>query len=260
LKHLLDVVASRSHALRGMPKYAALYHGLVGAIESGVWKPGDQLPPEDVIARGVNLSLGTVQRALRMLADEGIVVRQHGRGTFVAGVEGRREQVRHYRFLADDGLTVLPLYSRTLAIREVPGEGAVADFFTPESRLIEIRRIINVNLEFQCLDTIFLSAARFPGFLEMRPNELDGVSLNYELDTRYNAPTMRTVQQVQCMELPAAACREMALEPGSVGLQWETLGYTYRDAPLFFQHCFLPPSRRRLLIDGSGPAGSRSLV
>jgi DNA-binding GntR family transcriptional regulator len=233
LKHLLDVVASRSHALRGMPKYAALYHGLVGAIESGVWKPGDQLPPEDVIARGVNLSLGTVQRALRMLADEGIVVRQHGRGTFVAGVEGRREQVRHYRFLADDGLTVLPLYSRTLAIREVPGEGAVADFFTPESRLIEIRRIINVNLEFQCLDTIFLSAARFPGFLEMRPNELDGVSLNYELDT---------------------------LEPGSVGLQWETLGYTYRDAPLFFQHCFLPPSRRRLLIDGSGPAGSRSLV
>jgi GntR family transcriptional regulator len=232
----------------------------MGAIESGIWKPGDQLPPEDVIARGVKLSLGTVQRALRMLADEGIVVRQHGRGTFVAGVEGRREQVRHYRFLADDGWSLLPLYSRTLSVQAVETERAVGEFFADEAQLVEIRRIINVNLEFQCLDTVLLPASRFPNFVKARPSELDGVSLNFELDTRYNAPTLRTVQQLQCMELPAAACREIGLEPGSIGLQWETLGYTYRDAPLFYQHCYLPPSRRRLLIEGQESASSRSAV
>lgn len=236
------------HAVRGMPKYASLYHSLMGAIEAGLWKPGEQLPPEDVLARNVNLSVGTVQRALGMLADEGVLVRQHGRGTFVAGVEGRREQVRHYRFLSDDGQTILPLYSRTLSINAVKAEGPVRDFFAAERELVEIRRVINVNLEFQCLDTVFLSAAQFRSFLNMRPADLDGVSLNYELDTSYNAPTLRTEQRIRCMVLPDAACREIGLEAGSVGLQWETRGFSYRDAPLFFQHGYLPPSQRPLLL------------
>ena len=241
---------------RGAPKYVVLYENLVAAIEAGTWKPGERLPAEAEIARRVSLSLGTVQRSLRMASDAGILVRRHGHGTFVAGVESRRDRVRHYRFLDDDGATLLPLYSRTLSIRADDGDSQVRGFFAPEQRFVEIRRIINVNLEFQCLDTVWLSAARFGSFLELSPAALDGVSLNWELDTRHNAPTLRTEQEVQCTGLPEAVARTLGLAGGTDGMQWLTRGYSYRDQPLFFQHGWLPPGGRRLMIgDPAPPAG-----
>lgn len=54
-------------------------------IRSGVWAAGAKLPTEQELARIHNVSLTTVRRALEDLAEEGLVVRRQGAGTFVAG-------------------------------------------------------------------------------------------------------------------------------------------------------------------------------
>lgn len=53
-------------------------------ITSGVWKPGDAVPSEAALMTQFNISRMTVNRALRELAAEGMVIRIQGSGTRVA--------------------------------------------------------------------------------------------------------------------------------------------------------------------------------
>jgi DNA-binding FadR family transcriptional regulator len=63
-------------------------HRLLGefrrAIESERWLPGTQIPTERDLSSEFGLARNTVRRALKVLQDEGILVRDVGRGTFVA--------------------------------------------------------------------------------------------------------------------------------------------------------------------------------
>ncbi|MDB5606824.1 MAG: lldR 3 [Bradyrhizobium sp.] len=54
------------------------------AIESKRWPPGHQIPTERSLAMEFSLARNTVRRALKILEDEGTIVRDVGRGTFVA--------------------------------------------------------------------------------------------------------------------------------------------------------------------------------
>jgi len=65
------------------PKYYQLKKHLVGRIERHQARVGDQLPPEDELARQYGVSRNTVRQALDVLEHEGYIERSHGRGTFV---------------------------------------------------------------------------------------------------------------------------------------------------------------------------------
>lgn len=52
-------------------------------IDSGIWPDGFQLPTERALANEYGLARNTVRRALKALEEEGRLVRQVGRGTFV---------------------------------------------------------------------------------------------------------------------------------------------------------------------------------
>lgn len=56
------------------------------AIEAGLLVAGEQLPPDAEVAQALDVSEITARRALKSLADEGVLVRRRGRGggTFVA--------------------------------------------------------------------------------------------------------------------------------------------------------------------------------
>ncbi len=53
-------------------------------INSGKYLPGQKIPSENELAKKFGASRQTVRKAIRKLADEGLVYAQHGCGTFVA--------------------------------------------------------------------------------------------------------------------------------------------------------------------------------
>ena len=63
---------------------------LLGLIEHGTYEPGEQLPSEKELSVKLGISRSTLREALLNLEQEGIVIRRHGVGTFVApGYEQR---------------------------------------------------------------------------------------------------------------------------------------------------------------------------
>jgi GntR family histidine utilization transcriptional repressor len=67
-----------------IPAFRRVKAHVLERIQAGVWKEGDAIPGEEALAREFGVSRMTVNRAIRELSDEQIVVRVQGSGTYVA--------------------------------------------------------------------------------------------------------------------------------------------------------------------------------
>ena len=244
------VQLSRELARRGRdvgerpPKYLQIADLLLARIEKGHWKSGELLPSESELAQALPASLGTIQKALNHLATRGIVVREQGKGTFVIRARTPDRYLRHFRFLAEDGRTLLPAYMRMLSVNLVREHGPWARFLGAEPDYVHLRRLMNINGEFDVFSEIYLSGGRFRALASMEPQELEGASIRDLLSDRFNAPTLGIEQTFRCLTLPPRVCKEMGTPHGTVGIMWEIFGRSYRDAPVTFQRAFVPPVDR----------------
>ena len=67
-----------------MPLWRQLADVLRQEIGSGKLQPGRVIPSETTLMQEHGLARGTVRKAIDALADEGLVLRVQGRGTYVA--------------------------------------------------------------------------------------------------------------------------------------------------------------------------------
>lgn len=84
-----DVTALSSPAVAGITRLSAVdtvRARIALSIELGLLRPGEALPADSEVAGALEVSEITVRRALKSLADNGVLVRRRGRGggTFVA--------------------------------------------------------------------------------------------------------------------------------------------------------------------------------
>lgn len=112
------------HPEPGQSRYAALAAALRARIVAGEWPPGSALPAETALAAEHGVALGTLRRALELLADQGLVERVHGRGTFVRSGLAGAPMLRFFRFGAHEG-GATPV-SRILARQVVAAPAEVA--------------------------------------------------------------------------------------------------------------------------------------
>lgn len=107
----------------GQSRYGALAAALREHILAGDWPPGSALPAETTLASLHGVALGTLRRALDVLAEQGLIERRHGHGTFVrTGLTGA-PMLRFFRFGERAG--EVP-HSRILARQVLPATAEVA--------------------------------------------------------------------------------------------------------------------------------------
>ena len=66
------------------PPYLRVSDDMRRKVMDAVWLPGEQIPSLDQLAAEYQVSRATVQRAVKMLTDEGLLVTRPRWGTFVA--------------------------------------------------------------------------------------------------------------------------------------------------------------------------------
>ena len=233
----------------GVPKYAQLRDALIVAIESGRFQPGSRLPTEQELARTTPFSLGTVQRALRELVESGVVVRRQGSGSFIADSRKAMDAPWHCRFIADDGVSLLPVYPRVRARERVRERGPwSAHLDQREGELIRIDRVIGIADEFSVFSKFYLDARRFPGILDKPLADLDGANLKLIISREFGLPVTRVAQTVSFTAFPAAVCAALGLKRETSGTLLEIAASAGRGRAVYYQELFIPPNRRRLVI------------
>jgi GntR family transcriptional regulator len=72
------------------PAYLQLAALIKRRIANGEYSPGHRIPAESIISRSCGVAVMTVRQAISLLAEQGLLKRVHGRGTFVCGPDWTR--------------------------------------------------------------------------------------------------------------------------------------------------------------------------
>lgn len=232
----------------GVAKYAQLRDAIVTAIRAGHWKPGDRLPTEAELTQLTPFSLGTVQRALRALVDEGLVVRAQGSGSYVAESRGPIDVPLHLRFLGGPGEPrYLPLYPKVLGRRRIAARGPWSEWLGQTGdEIVCVDRRLGVNGEFDLYNRFYFSAASFPEIAGKPLAALDGANLKQLLGASFAMPITNVQQRVSIAAFPPEAIAALALPAGTRGLLLESAGSAGRGNPIYFLESFIPENARKL--------------
>ncbi len=96
--HFLDSLSDVKSGRVSLPQSCA--DAIAAAITAGDYAPGAQLPAEEQMASNLRVSRATLRDALRQLQDRGLIIRRHGRGTFVAKRPIRKDLNRNFGITA----------------------------------------------------------------------------------------------------------------------------------------------------------------
>ena len=123
---------------------------LLSLIENGTYQPGEQLPSQADLAAQLGISRPTLREALLNLEQDGIIIRKHGVGTFIAPGYGERLETGLERLES-----VLHLASRqgmqpectALEVESAPAdkEGAASLQVPVDTEVTHVRRVITVE-------------------------------------------------------------------------------------------------------------------
>ena len=250
------IVARFRAATPAIPKHARLRTAVAEAVEAGELPIGTKMMGERELSQLLGVSLGTTQKALGSLVRDGFLVRQQGHGTFVGSARRPVSGSWHYRFLAEDGVSELPVFASILERKLVTGEGEWSRALGPDSQgYAMIRRALDVDGRLTCASEIYLPASRFGKILRMAEKRLTDVNLKKLLETEFAAPTLHSEGVANVVALPPEDCRVMRVPKSAWGLQIHIVSRSFGRVPITWQRMLVPPTPHGLKLDFHPPEG-----
>lgn len=232
-------VRHRKEPVAGVSKYALLRDALVDAITSGDWKRGAQLPTEQELARETPFSLGTVQRALRSLVDDGIIVRRQGFGTFVADNVKPLNKPWHMRFVPPEGDGVVDTYTYVLGRQSVKKKGRWSHYFPNRTDLFVIERRFRIVDKFWVFNRFYSSGSILGALQRCALGKLNGVNLKEMIVREYGLPITAIEHRLKVAHFDQEMCRHLEVRKGATGLLLEAVARTGPDA-VYYQEFYVP--------------------
>ncbi len=196
----------------GQSRYAALAAAMRSRILAGEWPPGSATPAEQALAADHGVALGTMRRALDLLAEQGLVERIHGRGTFVRQGLSGTPMLRFFRFGAAGHEAPR---SRILARDTLAAPAAVARplGFGPGEQALRLKRLRSVGGQPALHEEIWLPLPLFAALAEGDPAQWG--DLLYPLFAeRCGVHVHRAVDTIEFGSLGAAQARALRLPAG----------------------------------------------
>lgn len=168
-----------------LPLYYQLKEILLEMIENEELKPGDPIPPERELCKKHGISRMTARKAVMSLANEGVVFREQGRGTFVArpkinqkisNLRGFTEEMKEKGLITKTKLLSFKIKKATKENKkhlEMLGE---------DDKVIEIKRLRYINEEPFCIEVASIPHELCP---DMKRENLENNSLYNLLEKKY---------------------------------------------------------------------------
>jgi len=182
-------------------------------VENGEWRPGDQIPTEDEMCEQYQVSKITVKQAIAQLAQEGLLYRHQGKGTFVCSPK------------IEQGPTQLASFSEQMRQRgQRPGGVLLSCEETPASKkvaaqlripagtpVIQIKRLRLADDEPMGIQTSHIPLSRCP---QLCAEDVGNGSL-YELLDKHGLRPVSAVERYEAVLSVDDEARLLNVAPGA---------------------------------------------
>lgn len=157
-----------------VPYYAQICEFLRERITGGEWQPGEQIPTEVELCHAYDVSRITVRQALALLAQEGLLVRGRGRGTFVreASLTAAPRSVSSFSTeLRELGMSPGSRILQSETVAAEPTDAARMNLDVG-AELISLRRLRTADGRPIGIQHTLVVAARFSGLLDLVTDDM----------------------------------------------------------------------------------------
>jgi GntR family transcriptional regulator len=220
-----------------LPLYHQLYEILHSNIISGQWKPGDMIPPESELVDFYAVSRTTVRQVLDKLVNDGLILRERGRGSFVTRPTLYQGLSRIVSFTEDMRRRGLEPGTRVLTseIVQAPVEIAHSLEIETGTELAHLRRLRLANEEPMSIEDSYLVHAHCKGILE---NDYAHTPLRETLEHQYDIRLARAQQSIRAIGAPRDVAVLLLVKPGAPLLSMERISFSSQDVPVEFLRLF----------------------
>ncbi|WP_260971647.1 GntR family transcriptional regulator [Mycolicibacterium llatzerense] len=228
----------------GVALHRQLFLVLRDEIARGALVPGDPLPSEQSLCDQFGVSRITVRRALADLADQGLIERRHGVGSFVRHSDpGRVPELRSYsdelrRAQFETDVDVVELDTRPVPAAVAAALGVAG----------EMLHVLRVRRERRTGEPLMVTEAWLPTELAepVSPTSLTEKAL-YDLLSDAGIVIDRMVHELTAEVASPANARLLDVAIGSALIRVNRLAYA-AGRPHHYLSIVLSPSRSRVLI------------
>ena len=243
-----------------VPRYQQIAEALRQRIRDGRLAAGDRLDTQRRLAAEFGVTLMTLRQALEGLEREGLIVRRHGLGTFVAAPSVDYD-ILHVRSLAGVfGLRGENLTTRFLRRHWVRADQRVADALGGGrgERVFVLERLRLLGGHPIGYQASFLSPALGE---EAARADLGITPLRQVLSFKLGVDIAGARETVWAVALDARAARELGCRPGVPSFRSDRVSLDASGQPVVYDRVFIPGDRFRITreitfdprADGPGP-------
>lgn len=168
---------SSSIAAKPLPVYLQVAELLARQIKAGYWHEGERMPTEAELSATLNVAVGTLRKALALLAEQGVLERVQGSGTYVKRASGtpRIYELFRLELQTGPGLPTAAILGLSRCTRPPHVPALAGDASAPLWRVRRLRYLSEVPV---ALEEIWFSAAACP---ELKAQDLgDSMYLFYQ--------------------------------------------------------------------------------
>lgn len=223
-------VATLKQTVDSKPEFQPLYlqikQLLIQRVLNGEWKPAQILPSEMKLADEYSVSQGTVRKAIEEMAVENLVVRQQGKGTFVAT---HRSSVRPYRFIRLKSDISEEPYPSTKFVSITTGTATKTECerldLAAGVRVLRTVRVRNYAGRDCILERIVLRLDRFAGLEDILEQTRPG-SMYSVLEQEYRVMIVRLTEQLRAVAADKTDAKLLGIDIGSPLLEIDRVAYS----------------------------------
>jgi len=219
----------------GGPIFKEVKRRMLAALGAGEWKPGEAIPAEPRLAERFGISIGTLRKAIDELVAENVLVRQQGRGTFVATHSRDRMLFLFFNVIRHDGAKVYPDvelvdFRKMRADEETAGRLLLA----PRAPVFAYRNALRLDGKPVIVDDIVVPAELFAGLTPARLKERTN-TIYHLYQHGFGLSVVRTAETVRAVAAPADIARLLELPAGSPLLLVRRVAFTLNERPIEFR-------------------------
>ena len=219
----------------GGPLYKEVKRRLTDALRLGEWKPGEAIPPEPRLASRFGVSIGTLRKAIDELVAENVLLRQQGRGTFVASHRGEGMRFLFFSIIGQDGSKQYPevrleAFRRARASEEVARKLSIA----PDAAVLQFRNSLRIGGECVGIDDITVPAALFPALTMARVRQRDN-TIYHLYERSFGVSVTRITESLRAVAAPADVAAHLGVRATAPLLLVRRVAFTLDDRPAEFR-------------------------
>ena len=214
-----------------LPRYSQLKEIIRERIRRQEWLPGTALPSERAFVEQYGMSRMTVRQALTELANEGVVYREQGKGTFVNQGPHPVPLIRLSGFTELMEAQGQQPTTKVLSAQMWPADETVATRLRIKhgQPVFRLHRLRSANGKPLALELAHLS---FIGCERLLEDDLEQYSLYHLLDRKYGLPLLKAEQEITAGVLGSEESHYLNLPVGSPAHFPQSLAYTEHDQPI----------------------------